>query len=668
MGFDYDVVISGAGISMDAPSSLPSGDALALRAWELVLNQADTQDLWAVCAPVGVRFGEGMALLRLEYLMELLGESLPLEHLVSIYRALGDAAPNANHYGLAEAPPHDHYTLNMDTLLETAGFQEHRLTHLHGRWDRPDSIITTIGQYARLLPPGVGRHFRNSLAGKRVLVLGYSGRDLDVFPALLDAAPAVITWVLHPGSTLTEPVQASLDLLADQGSTEVRFVSRTVLEAVGVRGGLTPTQLWRAEPLAAYAAPQRRPSRSKRALGAARVLFELGCDDELTALADLRACEGEDVVYLNKIVARALRRRGENADALGVLLRPPRSLEQAQVWRRNVNEALSLIARNGWPATSQALDRALWALCLVREGDTNSRRARARTVRLQSQIRIAQRLGARGRLAHAERLLRDVVDAQDVRQAIGIPGEVDAVTWLIDVYRSMSRLDEARKLVLRVTELAWYANASQRAFAHWQVAAFHLTAGDLDRAKEALVTAQRIADSGNEALARGWILFTKSEVLRMSGSHEARAIIDGALSDQRTTDRLLRRYLNLSAAEQARIEQRFQDSQTHLQAISARRPGLLRGSLPMVELGAEMVRLRIQAEKEGGSRELEARIQALRQAYERAGAAAGARDAALLARRVFGATGDEPARHNAMHPPPEEDSGDWWRRPWVIVP
>ncbi len=215
-GFDFNTVITGSGIPKDPPSSLPLGDELAVMAWARLLDAA------ARIAPtVGNTVAEvepRLLDLRLEQLLELcVGAGMDVDSVESVYAFMADAEPNKNHQLMASLPPHVHLTLNIDTLLEGAGFAPYAVAHLHGRVDRPRSVMTTVSQYLEGLEPALEEQLVRATRGRSVLVVGYSGRDFDVFPTIVRAVPRRLRWLVRPGSRLSPEVEAGLTQLRASG-------------------------------------------------------------------------------------------------------------------------------------------------------------------------------------------------------------------------------------------------------------------------------------------------------------------------------------------------------------------------------------------------------------------------------------------------------------------
>lgn len=190
-------ILIGAGLSLD--SGLPDGAALVEQAFDLVANSApillNDSELLELRRAIGD--------LRLEILLERLVTEIPKDFLFRMFDSLRNARPNFNHLAVIALKPRSIVTTNQDLLLESAAeFLGLRCSviHLHGRCDNKQSIITTISQYLVGLRSSVAAQFRESLDGKDVVVLGYSGRDRDVMPLLGEGTMKSITWLHHPGS------------------------------------------------------------------------------------------------------------------------------------------------------------------------------------------------------------------------------------------------------------------------------------------------------------------------------------------------------------------------------------------------------------------------------------------------------------------------------------
>jgi tetratricopeptide (TPR) repeat protein len=79
---------------------------------------------------------------------------------------------------------------------------------LHGTCDRVSSIITIISQYLGGLNRRTRRAFEAAIQGNTVIVVGYSGRDLDIMPILVEGGAAAIKWIMHKGPPSPEVIRA----------------------------------------------------------------------------------------------------------------------------------------------------------------------------------------------------------------------------------------------------------------------------------------------------------------------------------------------------------------------------------------------------------------------------------------------------------------------------
>jgi hypothetical protein len=541
------------------------------------------------------------------------------------------------------------------------------------------------------LPDDVRDRFVDAVEGRRVLVMGYSGRDFDVFPELVANPPARLVWLMHPGSSLVTEVEAELKRLETTGC-QVEYPEATVadyLAAFTDRGAARRSveraaedhhRLRSAVDAIGPARARDRPDAeleaalavvplSKRALGAARVLFELGEFEQLDKLGLLRPCVGGDAALLRKVRARAQRRRGHNLRALCLLLQPPTSVDAARVVVGNVNEVANLLTRVGAPALGRAADRLLLHFASRRDS------APARRFALQSSVRIGQDLSVRGRLGDATRLLAGVVDAPDVRDVIGLSGEVDATTWLLDALKAQGRYRESLSLVEQMEPKAAYTNLSQRAYAYWQIGSVRLLAGQVSAARNSLQTARDVAAKSGDRQAHAWAVGTLSDAFRDDPA-AGRAVLDEAAKAGRPVEELsnhylAHQYLLLQLAEQSRVEGDLDAASRLVQrAARVRAPGRLRvREQSMNVLATRMIWLLLTAEQADDPSTWLLQAETLRSQYARLGASAAATDVSILLHKVAG--------HPI--PPGVHDWGkdSWqsrwsndawqWRRPWHII-
>lgn len=204
-GTDKPLFICGAGISRDAPASLPlTRDIVEIACRWLLPDRTPTEQ----------RYGELIRGMQPEVLFEQ-ASLLVGDRLNCVWDVLrrADVKPNINHYLLVTLASHFRVpiiTLNFDTLLEEAANQcgldpktyvpgRPDLTALltsrdtakgkcviwkvHGSLDVPDSLQTNMSQLAR--PNTRLLQVLKNLASRcGIYIVGYSGRDGDFFPEL----------------------------------------------------------------------------------------------------------------------------------------------------------------------------------------------------------------------------------------------------------------------------------------------------------------------------------------------------------------------------------------------------------------------------------------------------------------------------------------------------
>ncbi len=256
-------MLCGAGISFDAPSQLPAGDRLAAELLGLVVAGPALpfpHDVVDRCRQAVEATHASSEPVRLEQLFELFSREIDPLLLVEVFRLLEDRAPNRNHLALIAACPHALYTTNQDVLLEAAVKYIRKRSarakvpspvHLHGRCDQPASIVTLISQYMLGLPTKLVKRFLHDLAGRPLVVLGYSGRDRDVMPVLARSHASSVLWIQKAGSLVPSPELR--DLIAALGN---RIILRSVADpGEWIWGQLSKAQRMRVPPPTTSAVP-----------------------------------------------------------------------------------------------------------------------------------------------------------------------------------------------------------------------------------------------------------------------------------------------------------------------------------------------------------------------------------------------------------------------------
>lgn len=251
------VLVVGSGVSCAPPSNLPTGGHLRaqllrdlMRCAAKVLTPVDHQRLEDAVVGSSIPDGAGGKApvfgIPFEGLLDIHRQLYPASNKVAAFLEdnLTGGTPNPVHEFLAASmlasPPvfPRVVTLNYDELIEKArphplwrtvrvtseadrrawrdAGTESLLFKLHGSFHASDTIVATLSTEHGLA--GWKKEFlREIVAGKVLLMVGYSGYDFDVCPVLLDAEPKRIYWnTLEPNDEFPEDAQELLDRVGHQ--------------------------------------------------------------------------------------------------------------------------------------------------------------------------------------------------------------------------------------------------------------------------------------------------------------------------------------------------------------------------------------------------------------------------------------------------------------------
>lgn len=410
--------------------------------------------------------------------------------------------------------------MNMDTLLEESAAAARgslAITHLHGRWNHPEEISTTISQYLAELHPAVEEALAAALSGKRVLVAGYSARDRDIQPLFLKYAPASLTWLVHPTSenTSTDPAAIRreelapeaiyvLDTLRSQGRTAVIEKRTTIGGHVPDPPTLDPrrqpelrsrdVESIRREVTRAYTAVEEW----RRRLSVGAVLFDQGFGGAVGPALHAPTIPREEPlarVAAAKLRARASRREGHRWHAIVALVRPLGGNYVVQA--RNVaNEVAATLPGTRLHWLADPIDKCL------------ARLATGRTLFL-IQTRLAQRQSSRGALTTADESFARLA-TEHTKAEVGLGNWVNLRTWHADVLKALGRIDAARSMLARDLDETFYADQAQTAALKWKLSELALvTRGPTPGV---LAELSDLASFGREALGINqhcWIQLTR---------------------------------------------------------------------------------------------------------------------------------------------------------------
>ncbi|MFF4893426.1 SIR2 family protein [Micromonospora chersina] len=246
-------VLSGAGVSIEGPSYLPSGLALTRRAFDSFF-MPDTLRLvcerhqavgWydtSLC-PQDSPSSRSVRLPRLETVLGVAARVYGPEAVDQILVDVATAKPNRLHHFFAGhlAAGGGHLTANFDRCIEGAGrarsmrWPESGLLHFHGEVGGKEPLGATLARIEAGFREDVAARF-STLLRKRpvVLVTGYSGSDFFDVNALIAGLPRRslldlrVVWLLHsthtphlvplPVPDTDEPAFTLFDLVRQQGA------------------------------------------------------------------------------------------------------------------------------------------------------------------------------------------------------------------------------------------------------------------------------------------------------------------------------------------------------------------------------------------------------------------------------------------------------------------
>lgn len=519
------VVLSGAGISIDSPACLPSPWRLMEAVWTAIRINEKRLLTDALSAQVFERLGERDYSVRMEQFLDALSgpDAIPSLVLSEVYKLVASDTPNDSHRRLA-ALPAKQFTVNMDTLLEQAGAVGTR--HLHGRWDRPRSIKTTVEHYAHGLVPSVRREFARAIEGKRLLVIGYSGQDIDVMPVIEQHPPSNITWV-SPRALSLELEATALQLHRRERGLEFDPVPLTADEYLAPLVPVVPE----APPHPSTVQPVdlpvifgRHTTHHQRVLGIAQLLITIGMGD---VALDILADEQFKSHRRTELIARSLSQLDRPQEALAVLQQ-----QQGLLARWEHAGSVAVVARRAKNVPAERAAKRVLAVKLLLPGNRRLRRLR--------RVQQAKRMAVSGDVVRAARILKRVTGPANASRVLSPSNLVDALTWHSDAVKDGGDLREARRIIGRAEQLSPYGDESQRAYAHWKRTEIDALSGTVppevvvDGFSRAIHFATRSGDRDTLAWIRGTCIEYQA---RHNHTHareqEARALHEGAHLDDR---------------------------------------------------------------------------------------------------------------------------------------
>jgi hypothetical protein len=263
------VVFAGAGISRAAPASAPLWRELQTGFLTAVYERLRAEH-WPILERGGL--ADQDVLLRFQFRPEtfwaIVSHGTSFETVRSTFAVLEGGDPNFTHRLLARCLTEQRIaaviTTNFDEYIETASPPNRRvvsegdandaltvgepggwLVKLHGTLESPASLRFTLEHIHQLSEP-LAACIGVLMTGRSVLIVGYSGYDEDILPAVRDGVRLArrVVVVVHPGSSGAQPILS----LADAGAEIVEADASHLFAEAGT-----------AMELDLAAAPQRNP-------------------------------------------------------------------------------------------------------------------------------------------------------------------------------------------------------------------------------------------------------------------------------------------------------------------------------------------------------------------------------------------------------------------------
>lgn len=243
------LIFCGAGVSMLPPSSLPNWLGFNQSLLEAA-KRATLQEFPELPLVVVEKIRDlSLDQLSVESFSDTLVQTFAGEGYFSVLEVLDSNFPNPNHQAFAELARHRivraFVSTNFDTLIERSfrmaavplrvfvSEQDYETEELNGQWcalykihgsvTASSSLVDTVTQKLQGLSLHVRVRLKSLFREHHVLVLGYSGADLSfgkdylTFSAITADGPG-ITWLVRPGSSLSEHVKQVVDRAGSQGA------------------------------------------------------------------------------------------------------------------------------------------------------------------------------------------------------------------------------------------------------------------------------------------------------------------------------------------------------------------------------------------------------------------------------------------------------------------
>lgn len=583
----FDTVLTGAGVSLAPPSSLPSGDQLARLLWLLVAGSGPHHCSDTVIDTVAQDTAAGSGL-RLEEMAETLSGVLDSTLIACVYEVVANAKPNTAHLALAALGVRTLLTVNVDKLHETAG---QPAIHLHGICDDPTSIITTIGGYLKGLPQSTTDSLRQAVAGRRVTTLGYSGRDRDVLPLLVSFNPAALDFGVFASASLTDDVREELShmdpslLVETAGDATTRLCA--IANAQGVNIPLAhaststvdynmvrPHDVFSPGTLTQFS----RITPRERSQAIALVLFRLGRSADTLAVYRQIEADGMGGPAISKGISRTLHSVGGSLNEakaiheIATSFRRVRSLGSLREAAFCLNELCARYRSFGNIPAALFVNRLDYLLLRTRRLFTRSDHKMDRRLR-SCRVTLGMIMNSMGHPKSALLILESVITQAEQN---GEPKNLMAASlWAADALKTLGGLPEAQKRLTKAAQLEEYDVQANKDWVIWKRAEIAILMDEDNQAENQIAS---LLSAGVRPDQEYWYDMTLADAAR---DHSTTACRNFLRNSQMALDRCCagdnnpgRRYvaarvlLLLHQAECERLDLRPAQCQSHLTSAS----------------------------------------------------------------------------------------------------
>ncbi|HRP99498.1 MAG TPA: hypothetical protein PK781_03455 [Terrimesophilobacter sp.] len=554
--------------------------------------------------------------LRLEQLMEIAHRHIDITALAAIYKVMDMKPFGFVHAALKESGL-SIVTVNMDQLLDSAGILD--VLYLHGNTKDLASIRTTITQYSIGLDEEVIAKLGERINNKRLLIMGYSGRDRDVLPLVATRfSPMNVTWVRLAGEPNYPEVELAKGQLLRRNipfATIKATAQDFLFHDLALNTHKELYELSQGPRLATDPVTNELTSwlidnvpDESRVLACASIAFEVALYTEARQLLDFSFRERSNYVTAKKIVARSLRRQEHRFLALWYLTQAAFRAGLRPV----VNEmSASLFSTSMW-WLSVLIDRMV--VLVTSRGASSASRKMRRHASVRLRMRAINCGNIRGATAWIEEALEwpDELDRQS---------RVNELTWIADALKLAGKYESALQLLDAGYADSPYTDFSQRAIFLIKRIEVRAAAGLLEASKfhsiddTDLHEAERFAIASSSAGEIDLWHRTVRAICFAAVQGQARRLLESARPLLPSAIGTEREFFTLCSAEQARFDGDSSLCQIELATLSRQLRFRTTGRARTWKLAMKLIELQLRVDQGNVNRSTVADLRELSRRY-----------------------------------------------------